>query len=52
VTLACRIERQGGDWVRRYLMLDGVHEIEQLAEKGERDWLGIEAWKKRLEAAA
>jgi hypothetical protein len=32
VTLACRIERQGGDWVRRY-DLDGVHEIEQLAEK-------------------
>ena len=51
VTLACRIERHGGDWVRRYTILDGVHEIEQLAEKGDRDWLGIEAWKKRLEAA-
>ncbi|TXI20863.1 MAG: AAA family ATPase, partial [Roseateles sp.] len=51
VTLVCRIERHGGDWVRRYAILDGVHEIEQLAEKGDRDWLGIEAWKKRLEAA-
>jgi len=51
VTLACRIERQGGDWTRRYLMLDGAHEIEQLAEKSERDWLGIEAWRRRLEAA-
>ncbi|WP_457447273.1 ATP-binding protein [Roseateles sp. P5_E4] len=51
VTLACRIERHGGDWVRRYTILDGAHEIEQLAEKGDRDWLGIEAWKKRLEAA-
>jgi chromosome segregation ATPase len=51
VTLACRIERHGGDWVRRYVILDGVHEIEQLAERGDRDWLGIEAWKKRLEAA-
>jgi chromosome segregation ATPase len=51
VTLACRIERQGGDWTRRYLMLDGAHEIEQLAEKGEREWLGIEAWRRRLEAA-
>lgn len=51
VTLACRIERHGGDWVRRYLIVDGAHEIEQLAERGERDWLGIEAWKKRLEAA-
>lgn len=51
VTLACRIERQGGDWVRRYLINDGVHEIEQLATRSERDWLGVEAWRKRLEAA-
>ncbi len=51
VTLACRIERHGGDWQRRYLMVDGVHEIEALAEKAEKDWLGIEAWKRRLEAA-
>ena len=51
VTLACRIERQGGDWVRRYLIVEGVAEIEQLAEKGEREWLGIEAWRKRLEAS-
>lgn len=51
VTLACRIERHGGDWQRRYIMVDGVHEIEALAEKAEKDWLGIEAWKRRLEAA-
>ncbi|CAM3635292.1 ATP-binding protein [Roseateles saccharophilus] len=51
VTLACRIERQGGDWVRRYLIVDGAVDIEKLAEKGEREWLGIEAWRKRLEAA-
>lgn len=51
VTLACRIERHGGDWQRRYLMLDGVLDIEQLAERGEKDWMGVEAWKKRLEAA-
>ncbi len=51
VTLACRIERHGGDWQRRYLLVDGVHEIEALAERAEKDWLGIEAWKKRLEAA-
>ncbi|MCE4556689.1 ATP-binding protein [Roseateles cellulosilyticus] len=51
VTLACRIERQGGDWVRRYAIVEGVVEIEQLAEKSDRDWLGIEAWRKRLEAA-
>lgn len=51
VTLVCRIERHGGDWVRRYLILDGAHEIEQIAERGEKDWLGVEAWKRRLEAA-
>ncbi|MDT8998101.1 ATP-binding protein [Paucibacter sp. APW11] len=51
VTLACRIERHGGDWQRRYIMVDGVHEIEALATRPEKDWLGIEAWKRRLEAA-
>jgi len=51
VTLACRIERHGGDWQRRYMVVDGVNTIEQLAERGEKDWLGIEAWKRRLEAA-
>ena len=51
VTLACRIERHGGDWQRRYVVLDGEQSIEQLAERGEKDWMGIEAWKKRLEAA-
>jgi chromosome segregation ATPase len=51
VTLACRIERQGGDWQRRYLMVDGALEIEQLAERSDKEWLGIEAWRKRLEAA-
>jgi len=51
VTLACRIERHGGDWQRRYVMVDGVHEIEALASRPEKDWMGIEAWKRRLEAA-
>ena len=51
VTLACRISRQGGDWVRRYIVADGVNEIEALDVKPDKDWLGIEAWKKRLEAA-
>ena len=54
VTLACRIERHGGDWQRRYVMVDGVQTVEQLAARtgsGEKDWMGIEAWKRRLEAA-
>ncbi len=49
VTLACRIERHGGDWQRRYCVVDGEQTIEVLAETS--DWLGIEAWRKRLEGA-
>ena len=51
VTLACRIERNGGDWQRRYLMADGGVSIENLAERPEKEVLGVEAWRKRLEAA-
>ncbi|MBH9553074.1 ATP-binding protein [Inhella gelatinilytica] len=51
VTIACRIERHGGDWQRRYLLVDGVQTIEQLAERPDKDAMGIEGWKRRLEAA-
>lgn len=51
VTLACRIERNGGDWQRRYLMAEGDVPIEKLVEVPEKDWLGIEHWRKRLEGA-
>jgi len=51
VTLACRIERHGGDWQRRYAMVDGAMSIEQLMARGDKDWMGIEAWRRRLEAA-
>ena len=51
VTLACRIERNGGDWQRRYLMVEGDVGIEALIERGDKDWLGIEHWRRRLEAA-
>ncbi|XHS76603.1 ATP-binding protein [Burkholderiaceae bacterium UC74_6] len=51
VTLVCRIERHGGDWQRRYAVMDGEHSIEQLMERGDKDFMGIEAWRKRLEAA-
>ena len=49
VTLACRIERNGGDWQRRYHMADGDISIEALTQVPEKDWLGIENWRKRLE---
>jgi len=51
VTLACRIDRNGGDWQRRYLMVDGDVPIETLVERPEKDWLGIEHWRRRLEGA-
>lgn len=51
VTLACRIERNGGDWQRRYVMVEGDTPIETLAQIPEKDWLGIENWRRRLEGA-
>ena len=51
VTLACRIERNGGDWVRKYLMAEGDEPIEKLVDRPEKEWLGIEHWRKRLEGA-
>lgn len=54
VTLACRIDRNGGDWTRRYTMVEGDVSIEQLLERGspgDKDWLGIDNWRKRLEGA-
>lgn len=51
VTLACRIDRNGGDWQRRYLMVDGDAPIEVLVERPDKDWLGVEHWRKRLEGA-
>jgi len=51
VTLACRIDRNGGDWTRRYIMVEGDISIEQMIERGDKDWLGIDNWRKRLEGA-
>ena len=53
VTLACRIERAGGDWQRRYVLADGDCSIEQMLATPEKDlqWLGVEAWRRRLAAA-
>ncbi len=51
VTLACRIERNGGDWQRRYQMTEGDVQIETLIQSPDKEWLGIEHWRKRLEGA-
>lgn len=51
VTLACRIDRNGGDWQRRYLLADGDVAIETLLNAPDKDWLGVEHWRRRLEGA-
>ncbi len=51
VTLACRIDRNGGDWRRRYCMREGDVPIEALVDVPDKDWLGLEGWRGRLERA-
>ncbi len=49
VTLFCKIEKNGGDWKRQYLMRGGKVEIEEIQEAN--DWLGVENYRKRLSHA-
>jgi exonuclease SbcC len=53
VTLACRIDRNGGDWQRRYCLVEGDASIEQLRDTPEKElgYLGVEAWGRVLSAA-
>lgn len=53
VTLACRIERNGGDWQRRYMLAEGDASIEQLSERSEKELrtMGVEAWSRVLSDA-
>ena len=49
VTLFCKIEKNGGDWKRQYLMRGGAVEIEEVQDA--TDWLGLETYRKRLASA-
>lgn len=53
VTLACRIDRNGGDWVRRYMVAEGDVSIEQLSERPDKELraMGVEAWNRVLSDA-
>lgn len=53
VTLACRIDRNGGDWVRRYMVVEGDASIEQLSERTDKELrtMGVEAWSRVLSDA-
>ena len=49
VTLACRIEKKGGDWSREYCVAEGDVAIETLAAAAQ--WLGVREYARRLEHA-
>ena len=49
VTLACRIRKQGGEWLRQYAIAPGDTPIETLEETS--DWLGVGDYRRRLESA-
>ncbi|MDY0011447.1 MAG: AAA family ATPase [Rhodocyclaceae bacterium] len=46
VTLACRIRKAGGDWIRDYAIVDGNQPIEALEETN--DWIGLRDYQHRL----
>lgn len=50
VTLACRIDRNGGDWQRRYMVVEGDVSIEQLNDRPDKELqvMGVEAWGRTL----
>ncbi|MDB5798707.1 MAG: chromosome segregation protein [Paucimonas sp.] len=49
VTLFCQIQKNGGDWKRQYLMRGGAVQIEDV--QGASDWLGVDAYRRRLASA-
>lgn len=49
VTLACRIEKKGGDWTREYCVAEGDVSIETLSSGAQ--WLGLKEYQRRLEHA-
>jgi chromosome segregation ATPase len=49
VTLACRINKKGGDWQRQYLMAEGDIPVEQMEENGQ--WTGVREYRSALERA-
>lgn len=49
ITLACRIRKQGGDWVRQYAIHEGDVSIEDIEARG--IWIGVNDYRRRLESA-
>lgn len=51
VTLLCRIKKQGGDWVRHYAIAEGDVALDVALADEALQWLGVNEYKRRLEAA-
>ncbi len=47
ITLACRIQKNGGDWNRQYVVAEGDVSIEELSQEGAR-FLGVRDYQLRL----
>lgn len=49
ITLACRIDRKGGDWGRKYWIAEGEVAIEQIEAQGQE--FGVKDFQRQLHAA-
>ncbi len=49
ITLACRIDKKGGDWVRKYWIADGEVSLQEIEQKGEE--FGVREYKLELKGA-
>lgn len=49
VTLACRIQKKGGEWTRQYAVLGGDVTIEEIEARN--DFMGLREYRVRLEGA-
>ncbi|MEW6132212.1 MAG: ATP-binding protein [Pseudomonadota bacterium] len=49
ITLACRIDRKGGDWVRKYWVAEGEVSIEAIESEGQE--FGVREYQRLLQSA-
>lgn len=49
ITLACRIDKKGGDWERKYWVAEGEVDIEQIEAQGQM--FGVKDFQRQLHAA-
>ena len=49
ITLACRIDKKGGDWSRKYWIADGEVSLQEIEEKGEE--FGVRDYQRILHSA-